>query len=516
MKKGLTKLILLTTIYFFSLGRVFSQCSGNEPVVFLGNDTILCKGQNLNLLAISGYNSYSWSTGDTTSAINVNSAGTYIVEATLFVGNSNLVVNGDFEAGDSGFTSSYGFVSSQSPTALWNPGYYAIGSNPNNYHSNFYSCSDKTSGSGLMYIANGASTANTIIWSQTINVQVNTNYNFSAWVSSVENTSSPAVLQFFVNGTQIGNVFSPSSTGCDWGEFYNLWNSGTNTSAVISIVNQNTEPSGNDFALDDISFIPYCTNVDTIKVSYDPISVDAGQNLVFCSASSESLTAVSNESTALFQWNTGENTATINPTVSDTYYITAISENNCFAFDSVKVQINPSPTALFSASSLTNLIPFTDNFQNLSSPNFNYSWLVDDNLIFSTSILDSFSYEFTQAGNYTITLIVSDSNNCSDTMKLTVLAIGDEFLEIPNIFSPDSDGVNDVYRFNMGNIKTISLLIFNRWGQEMRELNDPKESWDGRDQKGNDASEGVYFYKFNAISGSGKEYKGEGFIQLVR
>lgn len=507
-------LVLLCCFSFCT--NIFSQCSGNEPIVFLGNDTILCPGQSLNLSAPNGYDVYLWSTGQTTSTINVNTAGTYIVEATVFAGNANLVVNGNFEAGNSGFTSSYGYAPNPFPTALWDPGFYAVGSSPNDYHSNFYDCADKTSGTGLMYIANGSSTPNTIIWSQTITVVPNTNYNFSAWVSSVENTTSPAVLQFFVNGSQIGSVFSPSDIGCTWGEFFNLWNSGVSTSAVISIVNQNTEPSGNDFAIDEISFIPYCTNSDTIEVSYDPITVDAGQDFSFCSAQAESMTAVSSNANATFLWSTNETTATITPTISDMYYVSATNSSGCSAIDSVQVTINPTLDASFSSSTLSALIPFTIDFDNSSSQNVNYSWFVNDSLILSTTVYDAFSYAFTEAGTYSITLLVSSANGCPDSMQLTIVAFDEEFLEPANIFTPDADGINDTYQFRMANIKELSLSIFNRWGQEVKQINEVLGNWDGKDMKGNELTEGIYFYTYNAVGGSGTALKGQGFIQLVR
>ncbi|MES2587966.1 MAG: gliding motility-associated C-terminal domain-containing protein [Bacteroidota bacterium] len=516
MKNRLIYLILTCTTCLIFSSKAFAQCSGNEPVVFLGNDTILCQGQSLNLTAPNGYDVYSWSTGATNTGINVNSAGTYSVETILFSGNDNLVVNGNFEAGNTGFTSSYDFVANPDPQALWDPSTYAVGQSPNDFHSNFSFCIDKTTGTGMMYIANGASSPNTIIWTQTIAVDPNTNYNFSAWASSVENTSDPAVLQFFVNGTQIGNVFSPSTTGCTWGEFFNLWNSGTSTSAVISIVNQNTEPSGNDFALDDISFVPYCTNTDAIQVTYETISVDAGQDLSFCSDFPESLSASSNVANATFLWNTNETTNTIVPTLSTNYSVTATSTNGCSASDNVNVQIKQSLDAEFSSSSTAVLVPFTTNFENSSSQNATYSWYINDSLMLTTVNYADFIHTFTSAGDYSIKLLVSSINGCSDSMNLTITANDVEFLETANVFTPDADGINDFYQFNMENIKTLSLTIFNRWGQEIKQISTISENWDGTDVKGDNVSPGIYFYTFQATSATENELKGQGFIHLIR
>ena len=76
-----------------------------------------------------------------------------------------------------------------------------------------------------------------------------------AFATSIE-SSSPAILQFAIDGTPAGLLFALSATTCNWQEFYEIWNSGSNTSIEICITNQNTAGGGNDFALDDISFGP--------------------------------------------------------------------------------------------------------------------------------------------------------------------------------------------------------------------------------------------------------------------
>src|SRR5690606_39256774 len=115
-----------------------------------------------------------------------------------------------------------------------------------------------------------------------IAVNPNTDYLFSAWITNALNDPNVAVLQFSINGAQLGNPFSTTPNGCDWLEFNEPWNSGITTSAEICIVNQNTTEGGNDFALDDISFNEICAVTDTIEVLIDPTQVDAGADLTFC------------------------------------------------------------------------------------------------------------------------------------------------------------------------------------------------------------------------------------------
>lgn len=175
----------------------------------------------------------------------VLSVGVYDVKAQCSI-ESNIVTNSDFQSGNTGFSSSYSQASDLHPE-----GKYDVSTNPNSNHGGFASCGDHTSGSGKMFVVNGATVAGVTVWCQTVTVTANSTYTFSTWIASVV-SSNPAVLQFSINGVNLGSTFTASSTTCSWQQFCQTWNSGASTSANICIVNQNTVASGNDFALDDI------------------------------------------------------------------------------------------------------------------------------------------------------------------------------------------------------------------------------------------------------------------------
>jgi len=117
-------------------------------------------------------------------------------------------------------------------------------------------------------VVNGASVANVTVWSEAVSVQSNTTYVFSVWAASVTSTS-PGILNFSINGVQLGNITLTSSLGI-WKNFTVRWSSGSNTTATIGIVNQNTASTGNDFALDDISFAPVCRKNFTVNLYPNP------------------------------------------------------------------------------------------------------------------------------------------------------------------------------------------------------------------------------------------------------
>lgn len=247
--------------HFVLLAILFSNLITAQPFSAGPNQTI-CIGETTLLQGSGPTNyTYTWTSvpddptiSDPTSltpTITPSETTDYTLEGRS-VGFSNLVENGSFENGNIGFTSSY--LYSPGPNGLWNEGTYAITSDASYNHNNFNCNNDHTTGNGNFMAINGAGTPNVVVWSTTVNnITSNTDYEFSTWVASLSSIS-PAILQFRINGVLIGEPFQASSATCQWNQFFEQWNSGTSTSADISIVNQNTATNGNDFSLDDINF----------------------------------------------------------------------------------------------------------------------------------------------------------------------------------------------------------------------------------------------------------------------
>jgi gliding motility-associated-like protein len=339
------KKILGAFIAVLTWNTASSQCS-QFPLLNLGNDTLLCQGQSLNLVVPAGYDNSMWNIlPGNQPDVTITAPTTVVLNVVNYT--TNLVVNGDFESGDTGFTTGYGPGTGGSFGLLTNPSTYAITTSPNLVHTNFGACSDLgTTGPGNMLVVNGSNVPNTTVWSQVIAIDPNTDYSFSAWVTSVENITQPnvAVLQFFINGVQIGPVFSPTLLSCNWQQFSQLWNSGVSTSATISIVAQ-VSSGNNDFAIDNITFNTACVQSDTLVVTYDSNTIDAGANITFCQNEPQTITATANYPNPNFTWETGETTPTITPATSGWYTVSAISPSGsgCILHDSVDVSIKAMP-----------------------------------------------------------------------------------------------------------------------------------------------------------------------------
>jgi gliding motility-associated-like protein len=307
----------------------------------LGPDTAFCQGESIILDAGAGFDTYTWQNNSTNQTFTANATGTYYVTTTFIDSSNNLVANGDFEQGNTGFTSDYGPGTGGNFGLLTNPGTYAINTSPSNVHNNFFSCSDQTSGTGNMMIVNGSNIVNTNVWCQTITVNPNTNYVFSAWATSLENTNfaNVSTLHFLVDGIQIGPNFSPSFTACDWQQFSTNWLSGSSSSIQICI-ESDVISGNNDYALDDIFFTPFCNSTDSIDITVNPIpSPGLGPNLEICQGASTLIDATS--SGANYLWQDGTTTSSTFTAQNAGLYWVDVTINNCTGRDSINLSVNP-------------------------------------------------------------------------------------------------------------------------------------------------------------------------------
>lgn len=264
--------------------RTFTITVNPSPRVTIVPDYCVVGGK-VQLVANSNIpgTTWSWSTSpaQTTQSILVDLSGTYTVTATAPNGcqttasisvAQELVVNGDFTAGNTGFISDYMFlpdlpgVNNELVPDTGTRG-YGVGTNGQNYHPNFWGIdhTNNSVGPRNMMIVNGKG-GTLRIWEQTVNVDPDTDYYFSAWAMSVNAAPPYARLRFEVNGVQVGTIAElgpgPSNTvqanaNDRWVRFYSdpVWNSGSISGPItIRIVNLEPALGGNDFALDDISF----------------------------------------------------------------------------------------------------------------------------------------------------------------------------------------------------------------------------------------------------------------------
>lgn len=297
-----------------------------------GPDTVnICLGDSTTLSA-TGATYYTWNGGSlvntTGSSVTVSPTQTTTYTVVGQQPGQELVVNGDFQAGNTGFTTQYQYTT----TNLVPEGTYSVVDNPTPLHPAFLG-SDHTTGSTNFMAVNGSINPGFRVWCQTVSVVPNTDYNFSTWISTLV-VNSPAELEFSINGQLLGTPITAPGNLNTWTQFFATWNSGNDTLIEICIVNANTAAGGNDFGLDDISFTPVCTGTDSVVVVVNtPPTVTLGPDDSLCIGSSTLLDA--GQGFGSYLWSDGSTGQTLLVSTAGTYSVTVTDANGCSNADTI-------------------------------------------------------------------------------------------------------------------------------------------------------------------------------------
>ena len=129
---------------------------------------------------------------------------------------------------------------------------------------------------------------------------------------------------------------------------------------------------------------------------------------------------------------------------------------------------------------------------------------------------DEITVTFEEAGTTFWRFVCSNATGeCSAYSDVYQVNIGESMLKCPNAFSPGvTEGVNDEWKVSYKSIVKFKCWIFNTWGVQLCELNDPSQGWDGK-YKGKVVKPGVYYYVIDAEGSEGKKYKLKGDINVV-
>lgn len=142
----------------------------------------------------------------------------------------------------------------------------------------------------------------------------------------------------------------------------------------------------------------------------------------------------------------------------------------------------------------------------------------DDNSPFLTRYEENTTYEFVSSGTYYVALYVSESGDTDAELVSTItITISTSLLEMPNAFSPNGDGINDIYmaKSNHQSIIEFHAYIFNRWGQKLYEWTDIDGGWDGT-YNGKQVADGVYFVLVKAKGADGTTYNIKRDVNILR
>lgn len=206
------------------------------------------------------------------------------------------------------------------------------------------------------------------------------------------------------------------------------------------------------------------------------------------------------------------------PVLTDTktYYVEVESGSKCTSTARTPVTVTVSHVqAEFTANPSTGKAPLKVEFTNSSNNGKTYHWDLGDQTELTTkNAIHVYSTEG-QGATYDVVLIVTNSFGCKDTASIRIVVNPFSEIIIPNVFTPNGDGVNDLFTLKSIGLNFVSAEVYDRWGLKMYEWTAVSGGWDGK-TKGDDAPDGTYFYIIVARGVDGQEYKLKGPFTLLR
>jgi gliding motility-associated-like protein len=243
----------------------------------------------------------------------------------------------------------------------------------------------------------------------------------------------------------------------------------------------------------------------TINIVKSP-SINWPSDSVFCH--NGELKLITPFNTGDFTWSTGEITQTINTKKEGLYWVNVVL-GSCKVSDSIEVKELP-PILIDLGEGYTVCEHDTDDLVKLDAgKGYNkYKW---------TPTQDTTQWIIVkQAGDYYV--VVEDYRGCKgdDDSKVARLC-GFDF-HIPNAFTPNGDGLNDIFKPTALDILDVRFEIFNAWGERVFMTSNPQQGWDGT-YKGKPSPQGIYLYKISFKGYSNKllrNYNFKGNLSLLR
>lgn len=265
---------------------------------------------------------------------------------------------------------------------------------------------------------------------------------------------------------------------------------------------------------------------DAVYVAENPtVSITAGDACAGFPIKFNSNASVTTGSIVTYQWNFGDGNSSGNPGPSHTYntantynvQLTVTSDKGCSATAGpVVANVFPRPVAGFNSVQTESRGIETDHVLTFTGSGASlYQWTFHDGQ--SSTSPGPVKVTFKEQGLKPVTLLVISANGCRDSITKSILLNPELQMWITNTFSPNDDGLNEVFgpstTFGLSNYR---LNIYDRWGSKMFESVDPANRWNGTDSSGEPAPEGVYAYHMVFRYVDGKLFVFRGTVTLLR
>jgi gliding motility-associated-like protein len=414
--------------------------------VNLGNDTILCTGQNLTLNAGNAGATYLWSTGAVTQTINVNSTANYKVTVT---------------AGSCSIVDSILVTFNNGPVlALGNDTSLCAGQ----------PITISAGNPGATYLWSTGATTETISPDSTGSYSVAASFGTCTARDTINITFNPIPVVNLGPDQLLCNGLSVTLDAGNPGAAY-LWSTGAMTETIsVSATNLYWVVVQNGT----------CVGTDSIQITaYTSPHVNLGPDISICYGSDTSLNA--GNAGMEFLWNTGDTTQTIKISSTGTYFVN-VNNHGCLGSDTAIVNIGQEIYVSLGAD--TFICPGSTMQIDAGTGFTRYAW---------SPIGGNYHFiEIEQPGTYQV--IVTDAYGCTGSATKYVRDFCAMNIFVPNTFTPNKDGKNDLFQAFGEGITGFHLYVFDRWGELLFESTDIAIGWDGT-YNGNEAQQGSYVYR---------------------
>lgn len=244
-----------------------------------------------------------------------------------------------------------------------------------------------------------------------------------------------------------------------------------------------------------------------------------------CGTNSGSITGIataSGKAPLKYQWqdalgNTVATTIDLPNALPGSYVLTITDANGCLTKvgtgNSLNVVAKNKVKVSFTVNPDKGEVPILIQFANATVGAINYNWNFGNS---ETSKEKNPSYTYTQRGLFKACLVADDGAKCFDTACTTIDAYITSAFIIPNVFTPNNDGTNDILTIIGKGIVSLHAEIFNRWGQKEYEWDTPNGGWDGRSASGKPSPDGTYYVIIRATGVDGKNLLEKGSFTLLR
>lgn len=181
----------------------------------------------------------------------------------------------------------------------------------------------------------------------------------------------------------------------------------------------------------------------------------------------------------------------------------------------ISTNVVKSANASFNASVSNSGFPADLNLTNYSSNSTKNYWVFDNNFSLKDSLVNT-TKSYSAPGNYTVLLVALGSFGCNDSSSYNFSIAGSSTFTLPNVFSPNGDGINERFRPIADGISSLHVSIYNRLGTLVYEWTKVNGFWDGTSTSGLACDAGDYFVIAEATGFDGISHTAKGTLTLVR